>query len=236
MASPDQYSLGPLPWTDETLVSAVWRNSREAREWVGEHPGRDLDDRLNSLRAVLRIFERSSRQFEETLVRFHDEAHGGHLFRRNRKNDLEAYEEHFSELLYVFASSAMTLVDQARAMSQKVALPGYSEHVRTAFSSNPQHRFIQELRVDLVHVTLHRPGWQLTSGRDEESTSKFMLWPIQLKRATEYNAHARQFIRDHAAGIDLGGLIADYRAQVRQFHEWLHDAVNAAAGAIIADY
>jgi hypothetical protein len=236
MTSLAQYSLGPLPWTDETLVSAVWRDFRKAQEWVGQHPGRELDERLDSLQAVLRIFERSAKQFGDELARFHAEAQGGHLFRRNRRPDLEAYEERFRELLYFFASSAMTLVDQARALSQKVALPEYAERVEAAFSLNPQHRFVQELRVDLIHVTLHQPGWQVTSGRDQDATSKFMLWPNQLRRASEYNAQAREFIRDHAGGIDLGHLTADYAAKVRDFHAWLRGAIEAVAGPTIADY
>ena len=231
-----QYSLGPLPWADKTLVSAAWRDFQQAQEWVDQHPGRELEERLDSLRAVLRIFERSAMQFDDALARFHAEAHDGHLFRRTRKPDLEAYEERFRELLYVFASSAMTLVDQARALSQKVALPEYAERVKIAFSASPQHRFIQELRVDLIHVTLHRPGWQLTSGRDEESTSKFMLWPNRLSRASEYNVQAREFIRDHASGIDLGRLNTEYAAKVHEFHAWLRDATEAAVGPTIADY
>ncbi|MDY0269996.1 hypothetical protein [Trichloromonas sp.] len=236
MSAPSEYSLGPLPWKDEILVAAVWRNFRQAQEWVNEHPGRDLSERLDSLRAVQRIFDRSAKRFAEELVRFHEASRDGHLFCRKRRPDLDAFEEGFRELLYVFASSAMTLVDQARTLSQKVTLPGYSDRVDRAFASNPEHRFIQELRVDVIHVTLHRPGWQLTSGWAGESTSKFMLWLNQLSRASEYNLQARQFVRGHADGIDLGRLVADYAEKVRGFHDWLHEAVEVVVGDTIADY
>ncbi|HET7832917.1 MAG TPA: hypothetical protein VFK88_08150, partial [Gallionella sp.] len=226
MPSSAHYSLGPLPWSDEQLVAAVWKSFTQAQEWVDEHPGRTFVARLESLRAVRRIFEGSAGQFSECLMRFHAEAQQGHLFRRNRQHDLEAYEQQFQELLYVFASSAMTLVDQARALSQKVTLPDYEARVSSAFATNPRHRFVQELRVDVIHVTLHRPGWQLTSGRDEESTSKFMLWPRQLTRLPDYNVQARQFVEEHPKGIDLGRLIADYSAEVREFHEWLQQTTE----------
>lgn len=236
MSPSDHYSLGPLPWSDVTLVAAVWKNSSRAQEWVDEHPGRIFVARLESLKAVLRIFEGSAEQFSECLVRFHADAHGGHLFRRNRRSDLDAYEHQFQKLLYVFASSAMTLVDQARALSQKVPLPEYETRVRETFATNPRHRFIQELRVDVIHVTLHRPRWQLTSGRDEESTSKFMLWPKQLTRLPEYNAQARQFVDEHPKGIDLGRLIVDYSADVREFHKWLRQISEGVVGGMMADY
>lgn len=218
------------------LVAAVWKDFSAAQHSVDEHPGRIFVERSASLRSVLRIFERSAKSFHKSLDRFHEEAHGGHLFRRNRRSDLEAYEQRFQELLYVFASSAMTLVDQARAVSKKVELPGYDERVNATFASNPRHRFIHELRVDLIHVTLHQPSWQLTSGRTEASTSNFMLWPSQLARANDYTALARQYVRDHPKGIDLASLIDEYAKDVVAFHEWLHGAMNAAAGSLVDDY
>lgn len=236
MLQSDDYNLGPLPWSDNILVEAAWKDSSKVHEWINEHPGRIFVSRLESIEAVLRIFEGSAEQFNECLLRFHEEAHGGKLFRRNRRSDLEAYEHKFQELLYVFASSAMTLVDQARALSKKITLPEYGARVSEAFATNQMHRFIQELRVDVVHITLHRPGWQLTSGRNEEPTSKFILWANQLTRLPEYNVQARQYVENHPAGIDLGRLITDYSSQVLAFHEWLRQAVEATAGVMMDDY
>lgn len=235
-SSSDHYQLGPLPWSDDILVAAVWKNPSQAQEWVDEHPGKAFVARLDSLKAVLGIFEGSAEQFNECLSRFHAEAHKGHLFRRNRRSDLAAYEQNFQKLLYVFASSAMSLVDQARALSQKVSLPEYEARVQEAFAIDPRHRFIQELRVDVIHVTLHRPGWQLTSGMNEESASKFMLWPKQLTRLSEYNAQARRFVDEHPKGIDIGRLIVDYSEQVREFHKWLRQTAEGVVGDMMADY
>lgn len=230
------YNLGPLPWSDANLVAAAWGNFIQAQEWVDEHPGRTFVTRLESLKAVQRIFEESATQFNECLACFHAEALGGHLFHRNRRSDLEAYEHRFQKLLYVFASSAMMLVDQARTLSEKVTLPGYDDRIDSTFANNPKHRFVQELRNDVTHVTLHRPGWELTTGRGEESTSKFMLWPKQLTRIPEYNEQARRFVDEHPKGIDLGRLIVDYSADVREFHEWLRQTAEGVVGDMMADY
>lgn len=236
MASSDNYSLGPLPWTDEILVEAVWKKPFKVQEWVDEHPGRVFVAGIESLKAVLRIFERSTEKFGELLVRFHEEAHSGNLLHRNRRSDLEAYEHQFQELLYVFASSAMTLVDQARVLSKKVTLPEYDVRVSESFAKNPKHRFIQELRVDVIHITLYRPEWQLAVGINEERSSKFMLWEKQLTRLPEYNVKARQFVDDHPNGIDLGSLIVDYSREVLAFHEWLRRAIEAKEEGLINDY
>ena len=136
----------------------------------------------------------------------------------------------------MFASSAMTLVDQSRALSGKVELPGYSDRVEAAFAANPCHRFIQELRSDLIHVTLHKPRWQITIGRDHKSTSRFMLWPDQLSRSDRYHPLARSYVRDNAKGIDLGELIKSYCVDVNGFQLWLQEALHSEAGEQIDDY
>ena len=230
------YSLGRLPWSDEVLVASVWRDFKTAQKLVDEHPGCDLHERSSSLQSVLHIFNDAVSTFHERLIRFHTEAHGGHLFRRNRRADLDAYEAAFQQILYLFASSAMTLVDQSRALSMKVELPGYKERVRATFESNPRHKFIQELRNDLIHVTLHQPSWQITTDRDRESTSQFMLWPDQLSRSGKYSTLARAYVLDHPEGIDLGVLIDQYAKDVRELQDWLDIALNAAVGPVIEDY
>jgi hypothetical protein len=231
-----QYGLGPLPWSDETLVAAVWRDFQSAKKQVNEHPGQDLYERAESLKSVLRIFNTAAERFFASLERFHAEAHDGNLFRRNRQADLHAFESGFQETLYVYASSAMTLVDQARALSERISVPGYDERVRTIFSEKPRHRFIQELRNDLIHVTLHQPGWQIATNHRHETSSRFMLWPDQLTRTNKYHALARSYVRAHPKGIDMGKLLKSYSADVNAFQSWLHEGMEVVAGEQIADY
>lgn len=102
-SSPPIYSLGPLPWSDEVLVAAAWKSFQDAQRFVDEHPGRDLAERSSSLQSVLHILEGTAKSFSDLLARFHIEAHGGHLFRRNRRSELDIYETKFQELLYLFA-------------------------------------------------------------------------------------------------------------------------------------
>lgn len=231
-----QYKLGPLPWGNEQLEAKVWSDGPTVQEWVKEHPGFEFEERLESLQAMLRIFESSGSRFQEQLKRFHMETAEGGLLRRNRRHDLAALKEQVQELLYLFTSSAMTLVDQSRALSKKVALPGYEERKNKDFVGDPQHRFIQELRVDLVHVALHQPSWQITSGRDEERESKFMIHAKGLRRAPSYNKHAKSFLIQNPKGIDLGHLVESYTQKVLSFHAWFRDQVESVVGDQMDDY
>jgi hypothetical protein len=140
------------------------------------------------------------------------------------------------EHLYVFTACAMTLADQTRTLSRSLSIPGYEERKDAAFANNPLHRFIQELRVDVVHVTFHEPSQLLTAGSPEDRTTSLFLHSRQLPRAKDYNAQAKQYLAQNPQGVDLGQLVRSYSDQVNQFHVWLRAAVDAEVGALITDY
>ena len=235
LSSNKSLSLGPLPWSNEILIAAVWSSPSDAQRFVDEHPGRDLEKQTNSLKDTLRIFNKAVTSFFECLERFQAEVKGGQLFRRNRQADFIEYEAGFQEIIFLFASSAKMLVEQSRTLNNEINLSGYSE--RTAgFATDPRHRFIQELRNDLIHIVLHQPKWQIATDRNRETTSRFLLWPDQLK-IDKYNKFARLYVDQHTKGIDLSELIKSCSADINEFHRWLHKSIeNSAAGEQIADY
>jgi hypothetical protein len=233
---PPPINLGPPPWSEEELKRAVFLNFSAVELTLQNHPGREVIERLESLSSVLRLFNKSAVSILHSIDRFHYEAHKNNLFRRNRRHVREQLEEELQEQLYVFAACSMTLVDQTRTLTDKINVPNYRERITPGFSDNPRHRFVQELRVDMIHITLHEPNWQLTSGGSEEQTTRFLLHPSQLKRVNEYHAMAKQYVSDHPKGIDVGLLVSQYKEEVNSLHEWLRNGVESAAHDILTDY
>lgn len=229
-------NLGPPPWTEEELERAVFLNHSAVQTALYAHTGREIHERLESLASILRLFNKTANAIQDGIQRFHSEVHENNLFQRSRRYDRQRLEEGIQEALYVFAASSMTLVDLSRALKDKINIPGYGEHVTQSFAKSPLHRFVQELRVDMIHVTLHEPSWQLTSGRNEEPTTYFLLHPRQLKRIDDYHPLARQYVSDHPKGIDLARTVSHYQGEVNSLHMWLCDAVETAAGDTLTDY
>jgi hypothetical protein len=130
----------------------------------------------------------------------------------------------------------MTLVDQSRGIKNRVEITGYDERIMSTFSNSPRHRFVQELRNDLIHVALHQPGWRFATEPDLAWTTRLMLRPKQLRRSQEWHSLARQFLQQNPEGVDLGSLIAAYRTEVDQFQNWFQDALIMSAGDLINDY
>lgn len=235
LLQPRTISLGPPPWSGEELERAVLVNLNAVQSALQNHAGRGVAERLTSVTSALRLFNKTGITILGQIERFHHEAHHNNLFRRNRRDDRQRFEEELQEQLYVFAACSMTLVDQARSLTDKFHVPGYRERVTSTFSDSPRHRFIQELRVDMIHVTLHEPSWQLTSGADDNRKTRFLIHPEQLRRAGEYHALAKQFVANNPGGIDVASLVLVYSEEVNALHTWLRGAVEAAASEILAD-
>lgn len=233
---PSPIDFGPPPWTEEKLERALFVNQSAVQLSLKELPRRDIHERLESLTSVLRLFNKTVASILSAIDRFHYEAHENNLFRRNRRHDREQLEEELQEQLYVFAACSMTLVDQSRALTDKIHVPGYRERITSGFADSPRHRFVQELRVDMIHVTLHEPNWQLTSGRSEERTTRFLLHQNQLQRVDKYSAMAKQYVSDHPKGIDVGLLVSQYRDEVNSLHAWLRNEVESVAQDMLTDY
>jgi hypothetical protein len=227
---PPPVELGDLPWTDSEFERALRMNVAAVQEALEKHPAQDISDRLISLASMLKIFRRSKEEILRQIQNFHYEVHEKKLLQRNRRHDQQLLESNLQEQLYLFAASAMTLVDQSRVITGKIHIPGYSERIKNDFAENGRHRFIQELRVDLIHLTLHAPGWQFTSGREEVSKTRFLIHSRQLRRLKDYCQAAKNFVATNPDGIDLSLLVSEYCEEVSSLHEWLRIAVEREAG------
>jgi hypothetical protein len=228
--------MGPPPWSTEDIEYVTFRNLKHVQARLRDHPGRPIKEQLDSIRSVLRLFNKSANVFLANIERFHVEAHTNNLFGRTRRDERRALEEELQEGLYVFTSCAMTLADQTRTLSRLANIPGYTDRKDAAFANNPLHRFIQELRVDVVHVTFHDLSWRLVAGDPNDRSTTFLLHSSQLNRAKDYKPLAKQYVSHNPKGVDLGLLVRNYRDQVNEFHEWLRTALDASIGERIQDY
>jgi hypothetical protein len=227
---------GPPPWSTEDIEYVTFRNLKHVQTRLCDHPGRPVKEQLDSIQSVLRLFNKTANAFLANIERFHVEAHTNNLFRRTRGDERRALKEELQEGLYVFTSCATTLADQTRTMSRLADISGYTDRKDAAFANNPLHRFIQELRVDVVHVTFHDPSWRLVAGDPSDRRTTFLLHSSELNRAKDYKPLARQYLSQNPKGVDLGLLVRSYRDQVNEFHEWLRTALYASIGERIQDY
>ncbi len=231
----NELSLGPLPWGREAVEAAVWRYKTDVFRFIEEHPGYEYLRRLESLKSILMVFKRSVSRFAELFNKFETQASDGTLFLRMNREKLQNFELEAQEALYIFVASSMSLVDQSRIISRKIEIPGYFDKVKV-FGNSPEHKFIQELRVDLIHLRLHQPNWETSRGKKKSFRATFKIWVNDLKRLGKFAKLAQEFVTDNSTGIDLRELIPSYYEKVITFHEWFHSEIERSVGEQIQDY
>lgn len=96
-AKKTEYTLGPLPWSEQTLTEAYWNDFLATQRAIKEHPGREFYERSLSLRSALRIFNKAAALFFLHAERFHQRAYHGEIFRRNRRGELCRLEEELQD-------------------------------------------------------------------------------------------------------------------------------------------
>lgn len=233
---PRRYRLGSLRWSEDALKRAFFADFRAAWAAIKEHPGFAVHDSLAHLSATFELFDDAVSDFSSVLSEFHAEAHFGRLLNRERRSRQAQLERELRKALFMSALTAMTLVEQTRAISRSIVVDGYNDRVSEQFSSHPSHRFIQALRNQLAHVRLLRPRWQLLISNTGQRQTRFLLQPEDFSSTDEWHEIARSYLASHPEGVDLESLLSGYRERVRNFHEWFVACVTAKMGDQIAEY
>ncbi|MCW5641530.1 MAG: hypothetical protein KIT63_05485 [Rhodoferax sp.] len=227
---------GPPPWPREKIEHVALWNRQHALDKLHEHPARKVKERQESIKSMLRLLNKTAETFTANINTYHDDAHNHGLYTRPRDGNRRILVDEIREGLYIFTCCAITLADQTRPLSELVQVPGYEEKKDEAFATNPRHRFLQELRNDVVHVKLHDLGWELFVGRNNVRQTTCKLLPDRLTRSHKYNPEAKKFLADNPNGIDLGVLVTEYREQVNQFHCWMEAAMPNETRQQIQDH
>jgi hypothetical protein len=101
-----QYRLGPLPWSQETLKTAYWRNFIEAYALIKEHPGFGAHEMMEDVQRSLEIFLDHTDSLLAAIRTFKEESGESDFFSRSNKNRIEALERRVRKYLFAVSSAA----------------------------------------------------------------------------------------------------------------------------------
>lgn len=236
MGDDKSFTLGSLPWSFEALEKAYFSDFQATWTAIHEHPGYNLYQAISSLRIAFRIFDQAVEDFLSAIYEFHHQAHFGDLFDRRSQGRFDDLLTKVRMSVFTASQSAMALVDHTRRLSKKIEIPGYTARVEIDFANNSNHRFIQDLRNCLTHVTLVEPHWQLTNSLERGRETHFILKPDELLQFDDWHSLAISYIRENPDGINLKDFLLAYRKKVREFHEWFSNLFYQENESSISDY
>ena len=142
------YTLGPLPWSEAVLRQAYFRSFTDAQKSIQEHPGFTAHRELYTLQLSLDIFLNSVSELCQSIDTFRIDAHAPSFWTRPAQSQFKNRELGVRRGVFAVATSALALVDHSRKVQKRVAITKeeYARQLKETFDEY-EHRFIQSLRV-----------------------------------------------------------------------------------------
>ena len=227
-------TLGSLPWSDDELRNAYFRDFQNAYRAVEEHPGADVERTLQEMRFSVDLFVDLADDLIRTIKGFKAAAADPLFWSRARRADFNHFERQIRKALFGATSAALALVDHARRSSGKFQIDGYKEKLREIFDAE-QHRFIQNLRNFASHVSVLMPEWEQRH-ESRQTLTKLLLMPEYLLLFKDWSRPARAFIERYPQGIELEELFSDYQRRVTAFYDWYLSTIEEQFGSSLQEY
>ena len=198
--------------------------------------GYTLRSRLRTFRLSLFTFDRNYENLIDaiTAIKPSDNPRDDTVFEFGDRVDPQLFE--VCRCLQNLVSAAMTLVDQSRALYNKLykpdgKVPEYESEIRHRFAENAIHQFVQGLRNMTVHHRLPVVGY--TERRQIGIGSSSVDFQVYFQKGdllqnNRWNAHAESFLNHAPEKIDIAGVMRDYHSLVVEFHRWFSDSQRDA--------
>jgi hypothetical protein len=230
------YTLGPLPWSEETLRQAYFRSFTNAQKAIQEHPGFAAHRDLYALQLSLDIFLDSLAELFQSIDAFRMDALSPGFWTRSAQSQFKSRELAVRRGVFTAATSALALVDHSRKVKKRVAITKeeYERQLKETFDEH-EHRFVQSLRVCVSHIRMIEADWQRSYSASGKQT-QFLLRRDVLLQWDGWDKQARIFIDRHPDGIDIEKLFNNYRTRVEKFHVWFHSEVARVSEPQLSEY
>lgn len=136
----------------------------------------------------------------------------------------------------------MSLVDYSRRARQIIPddIEGFDRKKNEAFSGDPPHEFIQDLRNFAAHYDVPTPEWEFRiiwhkDERGKEEQIDLFIDSDNLLKYDDWKSASREyFSRNRRVGISE--MFAQYRGRSLMFNNWFLSALEEAAGEDLRDY
>lgn len=152
-----------------------------------------------------------------------------------------AFNAQVIQRLHNYVAATMTLVDHSRRM-MRGRTGSIAEEFgmrKTTLLTNPEVRFVQDLRNFTVHRSLpllaHRLRFSGRSSVDARGESDMLLSVEDLLTWDGWDHGTREWIKSQSGGIRLRQLIIDHSGLVYDINYWLLDALSDENGAALVE-
>lgn len=229
-----KYSLGDLPWSEDTLRIAYFKNFSNAKKAIQEHPGYEAHQNLSALKLSLDVFFDSVSELLKSIDTFRNAAQSAEFWYRPNQNEVGKLVLTVQRCVFTAATSALAIVDHSRKIRDKFSITEYSKKIKEFFDEE-EHRFIQSLRVCVCHIRMIETNWIRKYSKSGKQT-QFLLKHNDMMQCDKWDQKAKAFITRHPKGIDIEVLFKNYQNRVERFHEWFFGEIISITEPEFSEY
>lgn len=230
------YTLGPLPWSEDTLRRGYSYSIINTFEAIKEHPGYAAHLDLESITLSLEIFTSSVYELFQAIENFRINEKSPEFWYRSFVSQFKGSELAVRRGVFLAAASAISLVYHSRVIKNRVGLLSYDSKRKEYFDEN-EHRFIQNLRNFITHVRMIATDWQVKISYPGPQTKLwFILKQDKLLQWKEWDKKAIAFINCFPKGIDVEELFQSYLNRVKKFQQWFQKEIKWVSEPELTEY
>ena len=225
--------VSTVPVADSVVRELAQLNPDDFARVMRWHPGATLSRKIESLRAMLRVFHTACRDLKADI-------RGYATYDHRQREELGRIAAAVQKDMFAACAAAESVIQHAHRVRRLVPEAEYKAQCASVFDLS-QQAFIKELRNNLVHVGFIEADWLVRYHfgiEDKRATPKESAFQFSRAEllAGEFTGSARAYIEKMGEKIDVEVLFEDYRERVDKFCAWLEQRIEGHLPQEVADY
>jgi hypothetical protein len=232
----DALTGATIPVSDEVRDAVAALFVTDALEVLRAHPGFDLEDKIQSIRTTLQLFDQAFADLTAALDAFDAFSRRPEFGYRSHRDELTVLETRIRKEIFTYSELGHSLQDHCRRVRERWDHPGIACELSECFGDDGLHDFVCGLRRVLHHLLMVEANW-LIRDSGPTATSHYVFSREELRAANpDWNVRAHGYLDSCGDEIDVGVVARDYHPRVHAFYDRLLGGAETAPPPEVADY
>ena len=234
----DEFSNLNVPISIDFLHQLSILGPKESLEILRKHPGCEQDERIESLKLALKIYNACCTDLNQSVSLFSSRVKDINFEVDNESSEHDMINIKVQKDLYSVCNSAKMLINICRKVNNVFNIEGYTEKVNEYFLNTKLHYFIIEFRNILSHSLIIKANWtvHLSFGEKPADALYYIYKSELMKFYDQFNLNAKAYIDSIKDKVDICSIANSYSMSVNKFYRWYFSEIEGNLPQKVKDY